>query len=146
MEDKTVATISPEIENTDNFYCRYARQHEPQPAYVYLNCDTGKITADYSGEIGNACSPGVWHRRVLRWQIDPAANGRAVATRIEENLALFQSVLGGYTCKLDNQCNYVGHFTDAAAEAKIELGSQFETWETSEVDQGLVDAMVEGLI
>lgn len=146
MEQKTIATISPEIENTDNFYCRYAREIYPQPAYVLLNCDTGKISADYSGEIGNAVPLSVWNRRVLRWQIDPAATGRAVAARIAENLDLFQQILDGYTCELNNQSNYTGNLTNAAAAAKIELTNQLENWDDSEFDQGLVDAMVEGRI
>jgi hypothetical protein len=93
----------------------YAGQHQPQPAYVQLDCETGKLTADYNGEIGNAVPFAVWHGLRLRWAIPPLKAG--AANRLLEALVpIAEKIVAGFSREWDGS-NHVGRYTEAADEA-----------------------------
>lgn len=124
------------IENNTSvcpLFCQYNGQFQPQPAYIYLDCDEGILGADYSGEIGNGAPSTVWHSRELRWNIDCYLNRQGINRRLEHIAELAQTILNGYDTDW-NGSNLVGTFTAEAREAIDEI----ETWlyhETSDPDE-----------
>lgn len=107
-------------------YCLFPGQISPQPAYVELS-EAGTITAEYSGEVGNGVPATVWHRRALRWCVDPSADGRSLAVLLEsaDMLALFERVHGGHSVEWDGN-NYVGRLTADAEAAREQIESLLE--------------------
>jgi hypothetical protein len=50
---------------------QYPNQCFPQTAYLELDPVSATITADYSGEVGNAVPSDVWHSRLFRVPVAP---------------------------------------------------------------------------
>ncbi len=102
-------------------YCKYPGQTHEQPAYIEMDED-GNVSADYSGEIGNAVTAYVWHKRTIRWSICAAANGDALADflRRDDVVALFERVHAGHAVEWDGS-NHTGSLDDDAQSASDEL-------------------------
>lgn len=98
-------------------YCVYDGQVNPQGAYIELDCRTGDLRADYSGEIGNAVPADVFHDLVIRWSIPAESLGGSIIALFEDETFLgnMQKVLNGFEERWNGN-NYVGHFTDEAQE------------------------------
>lgn len=118
--------------NTENLrgeiaplYSRYQGQINAQPAYVELDED-GNVSADYSGEIGNAVPMTVWHRRTLRWSVSNQVRGDELADLLEsdEVVALLERVYLGHTVEWDGN-NHTGSLDDDARAASDELDTIF---------------------
>ncbi len=58
-------------------YCMYPRQQRPQPAYIELDTRTGRMRADYDGEIGNAVPMDVRNGTVRRYYTGTMSNDDA---------------------------------------------------------------------
>lgn len=119
-------------------YSKYPREFKPQPAYIEMTED-GDVSADYSGEIGDAIPMYVWNKRTLRWNILPSANGDSLADWLEsaEISALLERIHDGHTVDW-NGSNYTGHLDDDAQAASDELdrilnGSWALPYDTTEV-------------
>lgn len=108
--------------STDKFpvYSHYAGQILPQPAFISLDCRTGEVSADYSGEIGNAVPSTVWHGLELRFTINSMATADDITTMIEDNMSRFQAIVDGFE-DVWNGNNWVGRFTDEAQRHIDEL-------------------------
>lgn len=105
------------VAETAALYRRYPRQEKPQPCFVELRCDTGRLLADYNPEIGNALPTEVWHSRTLRWTI-PCLSAEKANALLDSIRMDAQAILDGYTVEWDGS-NNVGKFT-ADAEAAQE--------------------------
>lgn len=123
-------TITP-VEG-DELHHQYPGQTAPQDCYVQLICETGALSASWNGEIGNAVPVGVWHRRVLRWNIPALTEGAANAL-LEEIAPLAERVVAGYSERWDGS-NHVGEF-DADADDAIEAIARLcdRDWSEGEV-------------
>ena len=102
-------------------FFKYPRQCNPQPAHVELD-HAGRVTADSSGEIGNGVPFHVWHRRTLRFRVDPCVGGAALADYLEgdEGRALLERIHTGHTVEWDGS-NHVGMLDEDAEAAKLLL-------------------------
>jgi len=102
-------------------YCKYSGQTNEQPAYIEM-AENGDVTADYSGETGNAVPADVWHKRALRWGICAQANGDALAEflRRDDVVELFKRVHRGHSVDWNGK-NFVGWLDDDAQSASNEL-------------------------
>ena len=97
---------------------QYPGQCQPQPAYIEL--DDGELTADWSGEIGNAVPAAVWHDRCLRWRVPPETSKKALLAFIRGNIELFERVAAGHSVEGDGS-NHVGQLTEDAVAAQREI-------------------------
>ena len=93
---------------------QYSGQCFPQNAYLEFDpSQAGELvlTADYSGEIGNAVPMDVWHSRILRFKIPSQVTLKALKElRSDERLArMLEQLKGGYEV-IWNGNNYVGQF------------------------------------
>lgn len=114
-----MAKVTPITDNLENVvapvYCQYDGQHQPQSAYIMLDCITGKLTADYNSNIGWSCSQQEWDKIALTWSIPYNTLGESLIELFEDEdfLADMQSILDGFEEKW-NGSNYVGSFSDEA--------------------------------
>lgn len=106
-------------------YCRYPQQTNAQPAYVEMDED-GNVSADYSGEIGNAVPMAVWHKRTLRWAVSSSVRGDELADLLERDdvVALLERVYLGHSVEWDGN-NHVGRLDDDAQTASEALDTIF---------------------
>lgn len=105
-------------------YRKYDGQLMPQPAYISIDVATGKIDADYSGEIGGAVPARVWHGIERRHAINPFAEGIALAAflQTEPFTVLAQRIVDGSDEEWDGS-NWIGTLNDDAAAAEEELAA-----------------------
>lgn len=120
-------------ENRTALYCMYSQQYEPQPAYVEIN-EQGKVTADYSGEIGNGVPFAVWHNRTLRFAVPSTVDCDTLVEYLEsaECRALLDRIHAGHQVDWDGS-NYVGVLTDDAKAAAEELRDTLVDMPTVEI-------------
>lgn len=119
-------TIIPVTEPTA-LYCQYPSEISPQPVFIELDLETGKLHADYSPEIGNSVPMRVWHGVAIRWML-PAPLTAAAANRILERIApRAEQILTGATVEWDGS-NFVGNLTPAAAEVIEAIYAEIGTW------------------
>lgn len=111
---------------------RYPGQIEPQPAYVEIDED-GEVSADYSGEIGNAVPMHVWHGRTLRVSVPSMIRGNALADYLgdAETLDLLERIHAGHNVEWDGS-NHVGALTDDARAALKALERDLEQMQFDE--------------
>ena len=103
-------------------YHKYPRQHQPQGAYIELDCQTGAVAADWNGEIGNAIPFSVYHGHDRRYAVPCEITGKALAELLEdaEFLALLQRVVNGYDPRWDGH-NMVAELDEDAEAADEEI-------------------------
>jgi hypothetical protein len=119
--DRCCAAHSVDVESVSGteLYHRYPRQTEPQDAYVWLNCKTRRLGAEYNPEIGNAVPTSVYHGHVQRWTI-PTLKGAAATALLESLAPLAARVCDGYSSEWDGS-NHVAEFTADAEAAREEI-------------------------
>lgn len=117
-------------------YAQYRGQCTPQPAYLELDIRDGSLTADYSGEIGNAVPSDVWHSLIVRFRIDPLTKADQIETIINDNKDLFQAILDGSESHW-NGGNWVGKFSELAQQSidSINQGDAF----MCDLEGGMID-------
>lgn len=114
----------------DALYHRYRGQ--TSPVYVQLACDTGQLTAFYSGEIGSGVPSHVWHQRTLRWKI-PALTEGAANTLLGEIEPEAERIKEGYERVWDGH-NHVGQYDNDATDAIEAVASLCDReWSEGEV-------------
>lgn len=99
---------------------QYARQDEPQPAYISLDCRNGSVEADYNGEIGNAVPLEVHHGHVLRFDISPYASSGNINAALRQYRPQFQRIVNGYSEQWDGS-NHIARYSPDAEAAIAEL-------------------------
>jgi hypothetical protein len=114
--ESTAITIKPV---TSSLYHRYPVQTSEQPVYVELDCAVGELTAETSGEIGNAVPMSVWHGHTQRWAI-PVLKINAANKLLRELAPLAARVCAGYAPHWDGH-NHVARFTTDADNALEEI-------------------------
>lgn len=117
-------------------YAQYAGQHSPQPAYLELDIRDGSLTADYSGEIGNAVPSAVWHSLIIRFRLDPHTTSGEIEKIINDNKDFFQAILDGAESHWDGS-NWVGKFSENAQEI-IESINQGDVF-MRDLECGMID-------
>jgi hypothetical protein len=111
----------------------YARQTSPQPCYVELDTETGRLRCVVSGEIGSGVPVRVWHGIVQRWRI-PALKADAANALLDELRPLAAEVYEGTRTVWDGS-NHVGRLDDAAraaADAIEQAIQEHEPWDEHE--------------
>lgn len=121
-------TFTDNEPNEFPIFHQYAGQFLPQPAFISLDINDGEVTADYSGEIGNAVPFDVWHKKVLRFSVEPCIRAAKIAEIIESHKDEFQAILDGASIEWDGN-NNVGCFTKDAERIieQLELSLQEES-------------------
>lgn len=108
---------------------QYDGQCQPQPAYLQLDQD-GFVSADYSGEIGNAMPVNVWHSIDRRIGINTNVSGDALREYMAS--AGFRALIDRYYAGFDtewNGNNWVGTVTEDALEALSQIEQDLENLE-----------------
>jgi hypothetical protein len=113
-------------------YKRYPGQSAPQQAYVELD-ERGNVTADCSGEIGNAVPARVWHGRTRRFAVSPSVRATALKAYLEgAGRALLAAVHAGHAVDGDGSTKR-GQLTDEAREAEEALEAGLAELEEADV-------------
>ena len=116
-----------------NLYHIYPGQTDPQPAFVAIDLETGKVGYDWNGEIGNAVPAEVWHGRVQRLRLDPAVDTEALDRLLESEAwnshlrALLED--SEIVWNASNRVGQLGPRATAALEAMQELLDELPTIE-----------------
>ena len=130
-----------EVSGSD-LYHRYPGQTSPQDAYVSLDCETGRLTAETNGEIGNAVPMRVRHGHVKRWSI-AALKADAANALLEQIRPIAERVCEGYERVWDGN-NHVAEFSADAETAISEIASlceradeKLQVWDAADWLDGL---------
>lgn len=115
-----------------DLHVHYSGQHQPQPCYVELDCDTGELSVGTSTIIGSGMPMRVYHRRDLHWKIR-CLKPHAADALLESLEELAQRVVDGYECVFDGH-NHVGRFSEDAGEAIEEINALCEQSGEHEAD------------
>ena len=100
-------------------HCQYGGQHQPQPAYIYLDLRDGDCGADYNGEMGSTpCLQ--WHNIFLTFPISAETMADQIEELINSNADKFQAILDDSEIEWDGN-NNVGKFGETATEILTEL-------------------------
>lgn len=81
-------------------FAHYDGQVQPQPAHITLNTETGAISADYSGIIGNGCSTRLFDGRDQQWRVRNDLTSSQVKEVLTALVPLMQKILD-----LDSDCS-----------------------------------------
>jgi hypothetical protein len=101
---------------THNYHV-YDGQCQAQPAFVEFNCQTGELSSDWDGEIGNGVPVDVWNKLRLRWSIPSALDVYSINDLMETIEGYCQDVSDGFENVWDGS-NWVGKYTEKAQDAK----------------------------
>lgn len=114
-EDLKIGPLAP-------LYHQYQGQFECQLAYVELDPNNESLYADWNAEIGNAVPFSVYHGRKMRYRVNPAVRGTAIAKLLEREDVqdLARRIIAGYSEEWDGN-NNVGVLDDDAQAAEEEL-------------------------
>lgn len=141
--ETTITVKTENLNETCPVYCQYQGQHQPQPAYIELDCRAGgELEADYSGEIGNAVPMYYWHNLAVRWGIPAETTGTSLQTLFSDSdfLACCQSIVDGFDDRWDGS-NWVGTYTEnaqaAIEEAERIITAAIESAEVSSAEEWL---------
>lgn len=122
---------------------RYPRQTSVQPAYLELDCEAERLTADWDGEIGGARPMDVYHGHTRRYPIDPATTAGALNLLLDAVAPVAQRVVDGYASEWDGN-NNVAHLDGDAAEAEDlikRLCIESDEWVATSGGGGVVEAV-----
>jgi hypothetical protein len=138
-----MTTITTHSVTGTELHHRYPSQTSPQGVAVYLDCETGDLSAETNPEIGNAVPVREYHGHVLAWTI-PALKAGPANDLLAEIEPLAERVCDGYSSEWDGN-NHVARFDDDAREAieaiealceravsDAENGDGLNVWEASD--------------
>jgi hypothetical protein len=108
----------------------YPRQAEPQPAFLSLDLESGEVSADFDGEIGNAVPARVFAGMVRRYMAPAAIRGEALRPLVESLLPLLERVYLESDVQVCNDGQRIVTLYEDAASAEAEL-SEIEHDEAS---------------
>lgn len=94
----------------------YPGQTEPQPAYVHLDGETGRLWAEPDWQIGGAVTFRVWHGHELRWEVPNELTADESNQLLRRVSPLAEAVVAGYGCVWDGH-NEIAKYTIAARQA-----------------------------
>ena len=143
-DDGLTFDIANLLKSPAPLHCQYDGQNQPQPAYVGLD-DDGKVTADYSGDIGNSMPMTVWLGRDLRISVEPRISGRALHEYLlGEGRPLLARIHAGHEVEWDGN-NMSGKLSVDAETAQEELESGLrDLGEDRALDVGSVEDFLFG--
>jgi len=121
----TVEIIFNSTEQTP-LYAKYQGQTNCQTAFVELDLEEETLDADSNGEIGNAVPMEVWHKRVLRFDVDPHLYLEDVKELLEAITPFAERVIAGSEIEW-NGSNHVWKLNADAEEACAEIENLCET-------------------
>lgn len=119
----SVITIE-RLDDEHELLCHYPQQSAPQPCYVWLDTETGRMGAAYNAEIGNAVPFRVWHGIQRRWSI-PALTADSANTLLETLRPLAERIYRGSETVWDGH-NNVARLDDDARAADVEADALCE--------------------
>ncbi|USE01586.1 hypothetical protein JKJ11_05905 [Vibrio sp. SCSIO 43133] len=101
------------------FFHHFDSQHEPQPAFITLDIESGAVNAGYSSEVGSGAPAEVWYNLVLRFYLNSAlVHKNDVNDFIDQNLSKFQQVLSVFKAQWDDS-NLVGRYVSGFQDSDI---------------------------
>ncbi|MFI7524533.1 hypothetical protein [Nocardia salmonicida] len=99
----------------------YPGQEAPQTCFLALDAESGELSADWNGEVGNAVPASVYHGRTIRWRI-PTLTAAAANRLLAEVTPLAQALLDDWPV-VWNGSNMVGAAsTEAGQDLVGEIG------------------------
>lgn len=109
-------------------YRRYPGEEAPQTCFVVLDTESGELSADWNGEVGNARPASVFHGLTLRFRI-PVLTATAANRLLAEVAPLAQHVLDDWTVEWDGS-NRVGrastdHGNELVEEIEQACGGEY---------------------
>lgn len=113
-----------------DLFCHYRGQTSPQDCCVFLDCRSGKLSAGYNPEIGNAVSVAEYHGHIQSWSI-PCLRETPANALLEQIGPLAKRVAAGYRSEWDGS-NHVAAFDEDALEAIDEIAGLCEGVDASE--------------
>lgn len=117
---------------------RYPGQHQPQPGVIEIDPQRREVEVFADPEIGNAVPEAVYHGRRLRVDCSAYVSAEGLRLWFDENHALFERVISGWSERVNDQSNYVGRLTEDAGEAISHLEwsaraiQEAQVWEPEE--------------
>jgi len=135
MEGLTIMQVRIiECTETDELYRHYARENQPQPAYIELDLRDGSMLATYNVEVDNSVPPAVRYRLKRRYDI-PVLTSKAANRVMREIAPLAERVLADHE-EGWNGSNHVAFLGDDAIAAEEELEKRLalgEHWDESDL-------------
>lgn len=95
MTDKTLTIALGHLTDFAPLFRQYAGQVQPQPAYITLD-ESGRVTAVVDGTVGSGVPADVFHRRTLRWAIDPDLSANEIDSLVRHVRPLLERVAEGH--------------------------------------------------
>ena len=126
--DNTISVERIDGRRKSPLLMEYKGQTQPQPAYVYLDPEQGRLYADWYGESGNAMPADIWHGRRLRFRVSPYLSGKEVNQLLADLQELTRVVAIHYACTWDGS-NHVGRVHGAGQSAIAEIERICESFE-----------------
>lgn len=124
----TTVEITPVTGN--ELFRHYRGQTSPQSCYVSLDCRSGKLSAAYNPEIGNAVTTAEYHGHIRSWSI-PCLRETPANALLEQIEPLAERVVVGYRNEW-NGSNHVAAFDEDALEAIDKIAVLCEGVDASE--------------
>lgn len=115
----TVQIRTLDASRPNQLYVQYQYQSQPQPCYVSLDLESGDLTANYRGDVGNSVGIREWNGVVRTWSIPPIRTAMA-NDLLEEIAPIAQRVLDGATVEWVNG-DWRGRLDEDAQEASAEI-------------------------
>lgn len=116
-----------------DLYYKYPSQTSAQPVYINLDCRSGRMWADWYGEIG-ICQPiTVWNKLVLRWLI-PSNCSAKLANELMKSIAKeARGLLKGFS-ERDGKGVFAegSEELDMAISSKLEVDGDLHVWEVGD--------------
>jgi hypothetical protein len=96
-------------------FCQYSGQHEPQPVYIYIDCQKELLFASYDPNNDGGWTPEEYHGHTQRFAVEgqPISSEMNVFLQSEWIQMLAKLIIDGYN-SVWNGSNYVAEFTESA--------------------------------
>jgi len=115
-----ISIIKPAINVKRPLYHKYPAQSSPQPAYIELNCESGLLTGNWNGEIGNAVPFSVYHGHHRRWEVSASISSESLTELLYKLASIAQRIVDGYEDVWDGR-NRVAQLDSDAQAAEDEI-------------------------
>jgi hypothetical protein len=123
-------------------FCQFSGQHEPQPVYIYIDCEKETLSANYDSHIGGGCSSEEYHGHTQRFGTVPAISTEMNSfLKSEQVQQLANEIIDGYYSEWDGR-NEVAKFTEDAQKAIKDLQQLIDNQNFTEVTYCTEDYML----